>query len=42
MNTLSVLAGPSVWGPVLGVVAVLALGFYAYLGAVVSPVASDR
>lgn len=37
MNTLRVLASPRVWGPVLGVVAVLALVFYAYLGAVVSP-----
>lgn len=37
MNTLRVLASPRVWGPVLGVVAVLALVFCAYLGAVVSP-----
>jgi YhgE/Pip-like protein len=37
MNTLRVLASPRVWGPVLGVVAVHALVFYAYLGAVVSP-----
>ncbi len=37
MNTLRVLASPRVWGPVLGIVAVLALVFYAYLGAVVSP-----
>ena len=37
MNTLRVLASPRVWGPVLGLVAVLALIFYAYLGAVVSP-----
>lgn len=34
---LRVLASPRVWGPVLGLVAVLALIFYAYLGAVVSP-----
>jgi hypothetical protein len=37
MNTLRVLARPRVWGPVLGIVAVLTLVFYAYLGAVVSP-----
>ena len=37
MNTLRVLASPRVWGPVLGVVAVLALVFQAYLGAIVSP-----
>ena len=37
MNTLRVLASPRVWGPVLAMVAVLALVFYAYLGAVVSP-----
>ena len=37
MNTLRVLASPRVWGPVLAIVAVLALVFYAYLGAVVSP-----
>jgi len=34
---LRMLASPRVWGPVLGMVAVLALVFYAYLGAVVSP-----
>ena len=37
MNALRVLASPRVWGPVLGIVAVLVLVFYAYLGAVVSP-----
>jgi YhgE/Pip-like protein len=37
MNTFRVLASPRVWGPILGIVAVLALIFYAYLGAVVSP-----
>ncbi|MBA2713871.1 MAG: DUF3533 domain-containing protein [Rubrobacteraceae bacterium] len=37
MNMSRVLASPRVWGPVLGLVAVLALIFYAYLGAVVSP-----
>jgi YhgE/Pip-like protein len=37
MNTLRVLASPRVWVPVLGITAVLALVFYAYLGAVVSP-----
>jgi YhgE/Pip-like protein len=37
MNTLRVLGSPRIWGPVLGLVAVLALVFYAYLGAVVSP-----
>ena len=37
MNTLRVLASPRVCGPVLGIVAVLALVFYACLGAVVSP-----
>ncbi len=37
MNTLRVLASPRVWGPVFGVVVVLALIFYAYLAAVVSP-----
>jgi YhgE/Pip-like protein len=37
MNTVRVLASPRVWGPVLGVVAVLALIFYAYLAAVASP-----
>jgi YhgE/Pip-like protein len=37
MNTLRVLASPRVWGPVLGIVAVLTLVFYAYRGAVVSP-----
>jgi hypothetical protein len=33
---LRLLASPRIWGPVLGIVAVLALVFYAYLGAVVS------
>ncbi|HEX6710005.1 MAG TPA: ABC transporter permease [Rubrobacter sp.] len=37
MNTFRVLASPRVWGPVLGVVTVLALIFYAYLAAVTSP-----
>jgi len=37
MNTLRMLASPRVWAPVLGMVAVLALVFYAYLGAVVNP-----
>ena len=37
MNTLRMLASPRVWGPVLGLAALLALIFYAYLGAVVSP-----
>jgi putative membrane protein len=37
MNTFRVLASPRVWGPVLGVVTVLALIFYAYLAAVASP-----
>jgi YhgE/Pip-like protein len=37
MNTLRVLASPRVWVPVLSITAVLALVFYAYLGAVVSP-----
>jgi YhgE/Pip-like protein len=37
MNVLKVLASPRVWGPILGLAAVLALIFYAYLGAVVSP-----
>jgi YhgE/Pip-like protein len=37
MNTLRVLASRRVWGSVVGIVAVLALVFYAYLGAVVSP-----
>ena len=37
MNALRVLGSPRTWGPVLGIVAVLALVFYAYLGAVVSP-----
>jgi uncharacterized phage infection (PIP) family protein YhgE len=36
MNSLRLLASPRIWGPVLGIVAVLALVFYAYLGAVVS------
>jgi len=37
VNALRVLVSPRVWGPVLGITAVLALVFYAYLGAVVSP-----
>ena len=37
MNALKVLASPRVWGPILGLAAVLALIFYAYLGAVASP-----
>jgi YhgE/Pip-like protein len=37
MNTLRVLANQRVWRPVLGVVAVLALIFYAYLAPVTSP-----
>lgn len=37
MNALRVLASPRVFGPVLGVVVVLALIFYAYLAAVASP-----
>jgi YhgE/Pip-like protein len=37
MNALKVLASPRVWGPILGLATVLALVFYAYLGAVVSP-----
>src|SRR5215212_9418111 len=37
MNTLRVLASPRGWVPVLSITAVLALVFYAYLGAVVSP-----
>lgn len=37
MNALRMLGSPRVWGPILGLVAVLALVFYAYLGAVVSP-----
>ena len=37
MSALKVLASPRVWGPVLGLAAVLALIFYSYLGAVVSP-----
>jgi uncharacterized phage infection (PIP) family protein YhgE len=37
MNSLRLLASPRIWGPALGIVAVLALVFYAYLGAVVSP-----
>jgi uncharacterized phage infection (PIP) family protein YhgE len=38
VNSLRSLASPKIWGPVPGIVAVLALVFYAYLGAVVSPV----
>jgi uncharacterized phage infection (PIP) family protein YhgE len=37
MNTLRVLANPRIWVPVLSIVAVFALVFHAYLGAVVSP-----
>lgn len=37
MNAFRVLASPRVWGPVLLVVTVLALIFYAYLAAVASP-----
>jgi YhgE/Pip-like protein len=37
MNTFRMLASPKVWGPILGVVVVLALIFYAYLAAVASP-----
>ena len=37
MNALRVLASPRIWGPILGLAVVLALIFYAYLGAVVSP-----
>ena len=37
MNSLRLLAIPRIWGPVLDLVAVLGLVFYAYLGAVVSP-----
>jgi YhgE/Pip-like protein len=37
MNTFRMLASPRVWGPILGVVVVLALIFYAYLAAVASP-----
>ncbi|HEX2742414.1 MAG TPA: ABC transporter permease [Rubrobacter sp.] len=37
MNAFRVLATPRVWGPILGVVTVLALIFYAYLAAVASP-----
>jgi hypothetical protein len=37
IGEMTVLASPRVWGPVLGVVVVLALIFYAYLAAVVSP-----
>ena len=37
MNALKMLASPRVWGPILGLAAVLALIFYAYLGAVASP-----
>jgi putative membrane protein len=37
MNTFRVLASPWVWGPILGVVVVLALIFYAYLAAGASP-----
>ena len=37
MNSFRVLASPRVWGPILGIVVILALVFYAYLAAVVSP-----
>jgi YhgE/Pip-like protein len=37
MNAFRVLASPRLWGPILGIVAILALIFYAYLAAVVSP-----
>ena len=37
MNPLRLLASPRIQGPLLGIVAVLALVFYAYLGAVVGP-----
>lgn len=37
MNAFRVLATPRVWGPILAVVTVLALIFYAYLAAVASP-----
>jgi YhgE/Pip-like protein len=37
MNPFRVLASPRVWGPILGIVVVLALIFYAYLAAVASP-----
>ena len=37
MNTFRMLASPRVWGPILGVVVVLALIFYAYLAAVANP-----
>jgi hypothetical protein len=37
VSALRLLASLRIWGAVLGTVAVLGLGFYAYLGAVVSP-----
>ena len=37
MNPLRLLASPRIQGPLLGIVAVLALVFYAYVGAVVGP-----
>jgi uncharacterized phage infection (PIP) family protein YhgE len=37
VNSLRLLASPRIWGPVPGIVAMLALVFYAYLGSVVSP-----
>ena len=37
MNSFRVLASPRVWGPILGIIVVLALIFYAYLAAVASP-----
>jgi YhgE/Pip-like protein len=37
MNSFRVLASPRIWGPILGLVVILALVFYAYLAAVVSP-----
>jgi hypothetical protein len=37
MNPLRLLASPRIQGPLLSIVAVLALVFYAYVGAVVGP-----
>ena len=37
MNSFRLLASPRVWGSILGIVVILALVFYAYLAAVVSP-----
>jgi hypothetical protein len=42
MNSLRVLASPRVWGPILGIVVVLALIFYAYLAAVTSRACRGR